>query len=158
RSCSRNSSSEGLMGSWCARSDRIALDERLELLTELAEIARGHLELARARDVLRAGLLDVLHGARHLVHAHELLLARGRDLRRGLRGLGDAARERLDGFARDLRLPAAGFHGLVALLGREHGGRGGLLDVGEDRAHAIRRVPRLLREALHLLCDDAEAL
>src|SRR5262245_9361331 len=66
-------------------SDRVVLDELLQSHAEFVQIAGGDFELACARDVLRARLLDVLHRAGHLIHADQLLLARGRDLGGGLR-------------------------------------------------------------------------
>src|SRR5689334_20473066 len=92
-----------------ARSECVSGNQLLEPLTEFVDVARRSFQLPRAGHVLRAGLLDVLHRARHLVHAHELLLARRRDLRRGLRGLGDIPRQGLDGFSGEAGLTRTGF-------------------------------------------------
>jgi len=46
----------------------------LELLLQLVQVLRRRLGLLRAGRVLRAGLLDVLHRQRHLIHPHQLLL------------------------------------------------------------------------------------
>ena len=41
----------------------------LEILPQAIEIMNRRLHLADAKDVLIAGLLNALHGLRHLVHA-----------------------------------------------------------------------------------------
>jgi hypothetical protein len=63
---------------------------------------RRALGLLRARHVLRARLLDVLHRQGHLVHPHRLLLRRGRNLRRRPRRCLDITGQRPDRFAASL--------------------------------------------------------
>src|SRR6266568_301333 len=67
-----------------------------ELPPEVVQVLRGDLGLLRSRGVLDAGLLDVLHRQRHLIHAHHLLLARGGDPYGRLLGLGHGVGELAD--------------------------------------------------------------
>src|SRR3989338_5680967 len=122
------------------------------------QILRGNLRLFGAGHVLHAGLLDVLHRLRHLVHAHHLLLARRRDLGRRLRRFRDAVGQQADRFAGLRCLFNPGLHRLAALFGGQHRRTGRFLDVAEDRAHLGGRLLGLLRQALYLLRDDREAL
>src|SRR5579862_3192707 len=152
RSVRRKSSSAPIS----VRLHLVAVDQLLQPLAEIADVAGGELELLGARDVLDARLLDAFHGRRDLVHAHLLLLAGGGDLGRRLGGVDDAAGQRFDRFASRDGLPGAGFHGLGALLGGHDGGRRGFLDVAQNRSHLPGRFARLLGQTLDFLGDDAE--
>src|SRR5687767_14268397 len=55
----------------------VLYDQLLEPQAQLVQVARGDLGLPGAGHVLRARQLAVLHRERHLIRAHELLLAGG---------------------------------------------------------------------------------
>ena len=77
----------------CCRSIRrqlVAADDILQLTAHHGQLLRGALHLAHAVDVLGAGIFDTLNGGDHLIHAHQLLLARSGNLGHGLGCFGDA--------------------------------------------------------------------
>src|SRR5690606_39901652 len=67
--------------------DPVVVDDSLEPLAKLVHVAGSCFELLGARHVLSRCLADALHRPGDLVHAHELLLIRRRNLHGRLRRL-----------------------------------------------------------------------
>ena len=74
------------------RREFVLFHEFLECLPDQVDIANGRFNLLHALGIVGTREFDAVHGQGDLIHANQLLLARGGNLRDGLRRIQDILR------------------------------------------------------------------